>query len=105
MIAEAYSALADADSGFGVSLYMEDEGGPVNAVVAPIPFVEFEGRISASVAAAALVSVARDEFEGQVPTSGSFKDRLSGFTYRILSVEDMPQRPHVEFTCEASKSV
>ncbi len=103
MLAEGFSVLADETSGHGVLLYLEDAVGPVVAVVAPIPAVEFDGRISPTVAAAVLVSVMRDEFDGPIPTAGSFTDHESGFIYRVIKSEDLPQRPHVEFTCEASK--
>jgi hypothetical protein len=80
---------------------MPGSAGP--GVVAPIPAVEFEGRVAPNIAAAVLVSVMRDEFDGPVPTAGSFTDPESGFIYRVIKSEDLPQRPHVEFTCEASK--
>ena len=105
MLAEGFSVLADETSGHGVLLYLEDAGGPVVAVVAPIPLEKFEGRIAENVAAMVLVSVMRGEFKGTVPTSATFTDRASGFTYRSVSSEDLPSRPHVEFVCEAYKSI
>jgi len=104
-LAEAMSVLTDAESGHGVLLYLEDAGGPVVAAVAPIPLEKFEGRIAENVAAMVLVSVMRDEFEGPVPTSATFTDQASGFTYRSVSSENLPSRPHVEFVCEAYKSI
>lgn len=103
MIAEAFSALADEGSGHGVPLYREGWENPVIGVVSPIPPESFEGRISQEVATAVIVSVDRSEFGGDYPLVGqSFRDRDHSIAYRILTAEDLPQRPHIVYTCEAS---
>lgn len=103
MIAEGLSALADTSLGHGVALILEPGLRPIVGVPAPIPPSEFEGRIAQEVAAAVIVSVQRSEFAGIVAKVGqSFRDPAAGFTYRVLSVEDLPSRPHVVFVCEAA---
>jgi hypothetical protein len=61
--------------------------------------------VSPDVAAAVIVSADRKEFDGDLPEVGdSFTSAASGSTYRIIEIEDLPSRPFLLMTCEASKA-
>lgn len=105
MLAEGFAALADEGQGHGVSLYRDDGGEPIVATVTAIPAATYEGQVSSEVAAYVLIGAERPQFDGAIPSVGAgLTDQASGTLYRIVTIEDLPSRPCILFTCAASKA-